>query len=189
MFSSLSTHFSPNHPPANAPPPLAVLHPLTSCARQPSSGPLIGELRRVTPPLLRHRPASRAVCPSLDSPADEQRGSAPPLIHQLTTSAVTVVAGAGSRGRSTSAVVVAHGRARGEVDPGRRRRGAGAEELLPPPRTRATEVNPGSCCRVREGSFCRRGQAARGESSRLLFCDFFMLQLLYIGVVTMFLTC
>jgi hypothetical protein len=77
---------------------LPVLHPPTSYARRASSAPLVGEPRRATPPLLRHRPVSRAVCPSLDSPVDEQWGSVSPSTHQPTTLAVAAVVGAGARG-------------------------------------------------------------------------------------------
>jgi hypothetical protein len=136
---------------------LPVLHPPTSYARRASSAPLVGEPRRATPPLLRHRPVSCAVCPSLDSPVDEQWGFVPPSTHQPTTLVVAAVAGAGARGsaqgRSTLAAAI----------------GGGAGMLLPPPRVRAAELNLGRHRRGREGSSCRRGQAARGESSHLMF--------------------
>jgi hypothetical protein len=108
----------------------------------------------------------------------EQRGSATPLIPQPTTLVVAVIAGTRARGRSTLADDAIAGAGTRERARGRSTLAAaagvhGRKGAPSPPRARAAELNPGRRRRGREGSSCRRGQAARGESSRLLFWDFF----------------
>jgi hypothetical protein len=152
-------------------------NPLVNARPRPPHAPPVDELR--TSALLcstrqqaaqrnlspaSHRPASRVVCPSLDSPIDEQRGSTPPLIHQPTTPVVTAVAGAGAHEwRSTLIATVAGARAQGSSF---RHRGRARRSSTP-------------SAAGREGSSYRHRQAAREESPRLCLGFFYVAIVVY----------